>query len=50
MRICRMYNEKGRGTRKRPTSQPRRSTKCQDKHFRQLAMRDHYATTRKIGD
>lgn len=50
MRVCRVWTEEGRGTRRRPTGQPRRTTERQDRRFRQLALRDRFATTRQVAD
>lgn len=50
MRVCRVWREEGRGARRRPTGRPRRTTERQDRRFRQLALRDRFATTRQIAD
>lgn len=47
MTANRSWNEKGKGTRRKPSCQPRGTTERQDRHLRQLALRDSFAT---IGD
>lgn len=51
MRMCGVWTkDEGIGTQRRPTGQPRHTTEHQDRCFRQLALRDRFATNRKIVD
>ncbi|KAI4457829.1 integrase-like catalytic domain superfamily [Holotrichia oblita] len=50
MRMCRVWIEEARGTRRRPIDQARRTTERQDRRFRQLALRERFATTLHIAD
>lgn len=44
-----MWNKEGRGIHRSPSDQPRCTTEHLDRRFRQLALRDLFATTREIG-
>lgn len=43
IRVCRVWTEENKETRRRPTGQSRHLTEREDRCFRQLALREYFA-------